>query len=68
MVRIFKDYIDSHKDEWYEEGMEDGIGIGKENNSLKIAKNMLESDYPVEEIEKLTKLDKQRIIELNGGK
>ncbi len=63
-ITIHRDYVDSHKDEWYEEGVEDGT----ENKGLEIAKIMLESDYPVEEIERLTKLDKQRIIELNGGK
>ena len=50
-VTIFKDYVDSHKDGWYEEGrhdgMEIGIKIGIENESLKIAKRMLESDYPL---------------------
>ena len=58
-VTIFKDYVDSHKDGWYEEGIE--------NESLEIAKRMLESDYPVDEIKRLTKIDKQKIIELKRG-
>ena len=71
-VTIFRDYIDSHKDGWYEEGrhdgMEIGIKIGIENESLKITKRMLESDYPLDEIERLTNLDKQKIIVLKGDK
>ena len=63
-VTIFKDYIDSHKDEWYEEG----IGIGTENKGLEIAQTMLESDYPLGEIERITKLDQETIMNLNGGK
>ena len=59
-VTIFKDYIDSHKDEWYEEG----IGIGTENKGLEIAQTMLESDYPLEEIERITKLDQETIMGL----
>ena len=59
-VTIFKDYIGSHKDEWYEEG----IGIGTENKGLEIAQTMLESDYPLEEIERLTKLDQETIMGL----
>ena len=67
-ITIFRDYIDSHKDGWYEEGKENGIKIGIENESLKIAKRMLESDYPLDEIERLTNLDKQKIIVLKGDK
>ena len=75
-ITIFKDYIDSHKDGWYEEGRHDGmeigtekgIGIGTENKGLEIAQTMLESDYPLEEIERITKLDQETIMGLNGGK
>lgn len=75
-VTIFKDYVDSHKDGWYEEGRHDGmeigtekgIGIGTENKGLEIAQTMLESDYPLEEIERITKLDQETIMGLNGGK
>ena len=75
-ITIFKDYIDSHKDGWYEEGRHDGmeigtekgIGRGTENKGLEIAQTMLESDYPLEEIERITKLDQETIMGLNGGK
>ena len=54
--------------EGLEHGIEKGIKEGEKNNSLEIAKEMLENGEEVEKIEKYTKLTKEEIEKLRKKK
>ena len=56
-ITILHDYVTSHEKEWLEQGKIEGKLDGKEEEKLKIAKNMQKENYPVKEIAKITKLD-----------
>ena len=63
-ITILHDYVTSHEKEWLEQGKIEGKLKGKEEEKLKIAKNMQKENYPVKEIAKITKLDCKTIEKL----
>ena len=63
-ITILHDYVTSHEKEWLEQGKIEGNLEGKEEEKLKIAKNMHKENYPVKEIAKITKLDCKTIEKL----
>ena len=63
-ITILHDYVTSHEKEWLEQGKIEGKLDGKEEEKLKIAKNMQKENYPVKEIAKITKLDCKTIEKL----
>ena len=71
-ITIFRDYINSHKDQWLEEGKiegkEEGLEKGKKQANIETAKRMLQKNYPIHEIANLTKLNQQTIKQINRGK
>ena len=71
-VRDYKSGVSYARQEGMQEGLEHGIekGIkeGEKNNSLEIAKEMLENGEEVEKIEKYTKLTKEEIEKLRKKK
>ena len=71
-VRDYKSGVSYARQEGMQEGLEHGIekGIkeGDKNNSLEIAKEMLENGEEVEKIEKYTKLTKEEIEKLRKKK
>lgn len=60
LVSYGEDHFENEKKQCREEGERNGI----KKNSECIALNMLKSNYPPEEISKLTKLDLARIHQL----
>ena len=56
--------IDDAKKAWFEDGKDEGIGIGEMQKSEKIAIKMLRKGKDFEEIQELTDLSIQRIQEL----
>ena len=63
-ITILHDYVTSHEKEWLEQGKIEEKLEGKEEEKLKIAKNMHKENYPVKEIAKITKLDCKTIEKL----
>lgn len=63
-ITILHDYVTSHEKEWLEQGTIEGKLEGKEEEKLKIAKNMQKENYSVKEIAKITKLDCKTIEKL----
>ena len=56
--------IEEWRKEDYENGKKDGITEGIKKEKIKIAKNMKLRNYPIEEIMKITKLNKETILNL----
>ena len=56
--------IDDAKKAWFQDGKEEGISIGKMQNSEEIAIKMLHKGKDFEEIQEFTDLSMQRIQEL----
>ena len=56
--------MNSIKASGYEDGIKDGLNEGSKMEKINIAKNMLKSNYPIDEIAKLTGLTKEEIEKL----
>ena len=59
------DYIrESELDDSYNDGIAEGISKGKQENSIEIARKMLNIDRPIEEISEITGLTKAEVLKL----
>ena len=56
-----KEYGETLKKEGKQEGLEEGKGIGKQEQAIETCKRMLEDHLPVETIQKYTSLSEEEI-------
>ena len=56
------------KEEGREEGIKKGIKKGEHNKQTKIANNMIERGFPINQIAEITELDVNSIHQLTLGK
>ena len=62
------DYIrESELNDSYNDGIAEGISKGKQENSIEIARKMLNKDRPIEEISEITDLTKEEILKLKDN-
>lgn len=62
------DYIrESELNDSYNDGIAEGISKGKQENSIEIARKMLNKDRPIEEISEITGLTKEEILKLKDN-
>ena len=59
-----KEYGETLKKEGKQEGLEEGKGIGKQEQAIETCKRMLEDYLPVETIQKYTALSEEEIREI----
>ena len=62
------DYIrESELNDSYNDGIAEGISKGKQENSIEIARKMLNKDRPIEEISEITGLTKEEVLKLKDN-
>lgn len=62
------DYIrESELNDSYNDGIAEGISKGKQENSIEIARKMLNKDRPIEKISEITGLTKEEILKLKDN-
>ena len=67
-MKELDDYIrESELNDSYNDGIAEGISKGKQENSIEIARKMLNKDRPIEEISEITGLTKEEILKLKDN-